>query len=562
LLKRLFHSVIVELTVENIAIIERAQLALGPGFTALTGETGAGKSLFIDALELAFGARADSDLVRTGAPRAQVSVTIDLSQRPDIAAACAEFGAEAEEQLLYLQREVFAEGRSQCRINGRLAPVSTLRALGELLVDLHGQHDHQSLLHSERHLGFLDAWIGLPAAQLKASVGEKLESFRAIERKLNSLRQNRRDREHRIDLLRFQIEEIDALQPVPGELLQLEQQAARLRHAEKLGQFTGQALERLADGEATARDMLAEALRSLDEAERLDDSIGPIGEPLRTALYNLEEGLLALRSYADSVEANPALLDELTERIDGLKRLLRKYGDDEQAVVDHRDRAAEELATLEDGELGEERLQEALDEALASLTAECEALTSLRTEHATNFCQLVEQQLRDLAMERAKFSIRREPKEPESDGADRIEFLFSANTGEILRPLSKIASGGEVSRVMLGIKTVLAGKAGVPTLVFDEVDVGLGGRAAAVVAKKIEELAGFYQVIVISHLPQIASRATTHFHIAKGEQGGRVTTDIRHLNAPERVDEIARMIAGETVTAAARSHAQEMIEGK
>lgn len=550
---------IVELSVENIAIIERASLSLGPGYTALTGETGAGKSLFIDAIELAFGARADSELVRSGAQRAIVDVTLDLSNQPRLLAACQEMGVALEDQTLYLQREVFAEGRSQCRIGGKLAPLATLRTLGGLLVDLHGQHDHQSLLHAERHLGFVDAWIGEPIQPLLHEVSAKLDAVRAAERKLAALRSSRRDREHRLDLLRFQVSEIQAVMPREGEFDELEGQAARLRHAEKLALASADALERLSESEGNAYDQLATAVQKLEDGARLDPSLEAVIDPLRSAMYTLQDALPGVRAYHESIESDPQRLEEVQERIESLKRLRRKYGDDEVAVLAHLATAEEELAALESGEEGEESLAAEVESLRAALVDACARLTALRKAHSAEFAARVRAQLVDLAMEKAQFDVVFGAKDPETDGADATEFCFSANAGEPMRPLAKIASGGEISRVMLAIKTALAGRAGVPTLIFDEVDVGLGGRAAAVVAKKLEELAQFYQVIVISHLPQIASRATTHFHIAKGEAAGRVTTEIRALTQDQRVEEIARMLAGEAVTDAARANAREML---
>lgn len=552
---------IVELTVENLAIIEKAQVSLGPGFTVLTGETGAGKSLLVDALELALGERADTELVRTGAFRAGVSVVLDLSSQPALLAQLTYDGVALEDSSLFIQREVFAEGRSQCRIGGKLTPVSILKQIGTLLVDLHGQHAHQSLLDADRHIGYLDAWIGPPTTALQGQIRQAYGVAEEAKRRLSALQASMRDREHRLDLLRFQVKEIETVAPQPGEVEELEAQLVRLRNVERLASVSFGALEALQEKEGCAIDAIGTAVKALDTCTRFDAELEAVLEPLRSALYALEEGTHGLRAYSDALEADPAVLEQVAERIDALKRLRRKYGEDEAQVLEFLERAREELASLEDSEWSEAALAHAVQEAEGRLIELCSNLSLMRRERAGEFAELVERELRDLAMERAIFEVRVATKPPSADGADRVEFFFSANAGEPPRPLGKIASGGEMSRVMLAIKTALAGKAGVPTLIFDEVDAGLGGKAAAVLGKKLEELAQHYQVVAISHLPQIASRAVTHYRIEKGESGGRVTTNVRLLKPDERVEELARMLAGEHVTESARQNARDMLSG-
>jgi len=552
---------LVEIAVENLAIIERAQLALGPGFTVLTGETGAGKSLVVDAIELALGERADSELVRTGASRAVVSAVFDLSASPVLVEKCLEMGLALEESRLYIQREVFAEGRSQCRVAGKLMPVSQLRQFGQLLVDLHGQHDHQSLLNSDTHVQFLDDWIGAPAAEAREKVRVQFEVAEHLRRRLAALQAGRRDREQRLDMLRYQIDEIESVAPREGEMEELETQLARLRHAEKLMLASASALEALKDGEFNATDLMGRSIKALEDASRYDPSLDSALEPLRSAYYAMEESVFALRDYTETVAADPEQLEETAARIDALKRLRRKYGDDEKAVLEYLERAKEEHDLLANSEESEAETEAKLKEADARLKELAAVLTAVRAKGAKAFAETTQAELHGLAMEKAVFEVRIAEKPIDAGGADQIEFFFSANLGEPPKPLSKIASGGEISRVMLAIKTAMAGRAGVPTLVFDEVDTGLGGRAAAIVARKIEELAKHYQVVVVSHLPQIASRASAHYRVEKVEQGGRATTRARLLCPEERVEEIARMIGGESVTDSAREHAQSMLQG-
>lgn len=550
---------IVELSVENLAIIERSRIALGPGFTVLTGETGAGKSLLIDAIELAIGERADTELVRTGAAKAAVSLVVNLSDQPAALAKCVELGITLEENVLYIQREVFAEGRSQCRVGGRMVPVSALRQLGQLLVDLHGQHDHQSLLDGARHVSFLDAWIGEAAAMLLGEVSAAFAHAEECRRKLQALRAGMRDREHRLDLLHFQINEIEATDPRPGEMPELEAQLSRLKHAEKLASAAFGALEVVGDRENCAIELLGTAVKALEDCVRFDAILEDLVSPIREALYLSEEGQRNLRSYAEGLEADPAKLEEAAARIDALRRLRRKYGDDEGTILDFLDTARRELDLLEDSEASEEGLAADADNAQQRLYKGTAELSALRKARAKEFSELVQTELRDLAMDRAIFEVNFKTKPADAEGADLVEFFFSANPGEVPRPLAKIASGGEISRVMLALKTSLAGRAGVPTLIFDEVDAGLGGRAAATVARKLQELAEHYQVVVISHLPQIAGRAAAHYRIEKFESEGRVVTDVRLLSGEERIEEVARMLAGEHVTDSAIEHAREML---
>ncbi|MHB8635522.1 MAG: DNA repair protein RecN [Fimbriimonadaceae bacterium] len=552
---------IVQLTVDNLAIIDRAELRLGPGFTALTGETGGGKSLLIDAVELALGGRADTEQVRSGAHRATVDLTLDLSARPDLIAQCVALGVPIEAGTLTIRREVLAEGKSQCRVGGKAVPVAALKALGVYLVDLHGQHDHQSLLDPGRHLGYLDGWIGEPAAVGVQAVATAFEAVQGLSRKLNTLRHGRRELEQRIDLLRFQLNEIDEAAPQLGETEELDARLERLRHSERLATAATEAVIELVDDERSAYDRAATAVKSLDAVVRHDPELEAPLEELRNAVVQLQDAAHTLRSYAEGLDSDPKRLDAIEERLAVLRRLRRKYGDDEAAVTAYAAEARNELESLTFGADDEESLAGQLSEREATLAAAAQALTQLRREQAVLFAQPVQDGLRELAMDRSVFEVAFNSAPVDATGADRVEFFFSANAGEPPRPLAKIASGGELSRVMLAIKSVYAGKAGVPTLVFDEVDAGLSGRAASAVARKLEGLAANYQVLVISHLPQIASRAQKHFRIDKHERGGRAVTEVVELSAPERENEIARMLAGEAITPTALANAREMLGG-
>ncbi len=550
---------ILELSVDNIAIIERAHIELGSGFTAITGETGAGKSLLVDAIGLALGGRADSQLVRSGSSRGVVALVVDLKSNPEALQCCRELGVDLEDGKLFVQREITAEGRSSARLAGKMIPVGILKRLGDLLVDLHGQHDHQSLLDPESHIDFLDAWIGEAAHELRSRVSVAFDQAAILRAKLASSRRSQRDREQRIDILRFQVAEIEASDPKPGEGDLLRAQLTRLQHMESLSTSSAEALHGISADEESALVRLGSSVRALESSLLLDPSIEPVLESLRSALYALEDGARELGSYVEGLESDPALLEKTAERIDALNKLRRKYGDTEEAILGFLHEACVELQELEGGEACEEELEAGLGRAERELAGPSKDLSNLRQERAREFSTSVETQMRDLAMPRAILETRLSLKACDPSGIDSVEFFFSANAGEPARPLSKIASGGEISRVMLALKVVLAGKAGVPTMIFDEVDSGLGGQAAAVVARKLEELAHNYQVVTITHLPQIASRAEAHFKIEKELQGGRSITVVRRLDQQERVEEIARMLAGEEVGQSALENARELM---
>jgi len=547
------------LRIENLAIIDRLEVAFEAGFNALTGETGAGKSILIDALNLALGERADISLIRAGAEKLRVHAVFEVPNDPELHALLGELGVEPEDGLLYLSREVHTSGRSIARINGQPVPVSVLKALGERLIDMHGQHEHQSLLKPSSHLEFLDRWLGEPALKLRQQVRETVSALRQTERELQEIVAREREREQMLDLYRFQVDEIRAANLQVGEDEQLETEARRLMHAEKLVALAGNAYDALM-GENGAYDQAASASRNLTEIARIDPSVSPWGEMLEGALAQLEEVAHNLRAYAESIEYDPARLEAVIERQELIKRLKRKYGDTIEAVLQYADEAAAKLHALETQTERRAELEAELARLQESAHALCEQLSALRRDGAQRFADAVQTVLRTLAMERAQFTVEVRPKPMDTTGADSVEFLFSANPGEPPRPLNKIASGGEMSRVMLALKTVLADAAPVPTLVFDEIDAGIGGRTAHAVGEKIAQLARHCQILCITHLPQIACRANHHLLIEKHTDGAATRASVQPLTGEARVHEIARMLAG-TPTETALQHARELLSG-
>ncbi|MEJ5251283.1 MAG: DNA repair protein RecN [Chthonomonadetes bacterium] len=549
---------LVELDVEQIAIIDRLSLRFEPGLNVLTGETGAGKSILIDALSLALGERAEAEMLRAGAEHAQVTAVFDVSSSPHLPVRLQELGVTPEDGLLYLTRELFAGGRSQARINGRPVPVATLKAVGDLLVDLHGQHQHQSLFNLSEQMRFLDEWCGEKALELKAELSECVREIRALQRELSSLQADARERAHLLDLYTFQKQEIEQARLSPGEEEELVAEERRLAHAEKLFATAEAAYELLVAGEPSAVDLLAQAVRALEDVVPVDADLQPLVENLQNALYAVQDTASDLRSYRDRVEFNPERLNEVQERLHLIRTLKRKYGDTVEAVLDYLREVTEKMERLQGGEERAEEIAQELARKERRAQEMAGELSKLRREGARRFEQAVAQELSELAMPRARFEVRITPKPLESDGADMVEFLIAPNPGEPPRPLSKIASGGELSRVMLAIKSVLAGIEGVPTLVFDEIDIGIGGRTAGVVGEKLHALSTQRQILCITHLPQIASRARLHLLIEKRESEGRTVTAVTPIEGDARVREIARML-GDTGESALR-HAREMLE--
>ncbi len=548
---------LIEITAENVAIIDKESVQFGPGLTSITGETGAGKSLIVDSISLCLGDRSDSTIVRSGASRALVQAVFEVDA--DLRTKFEDMGCPCDDGLLYVQREVAAEGRSQCRVNGKLAPASALKAIGSLLADLHGQHDHQSLLNQDNHLSILDDWIGEDAATLRAQATSAFGELAEIRARLNELLRSERERDQQLDLLRFQVEELEKAGIRVGESDELEAEVRRLQNAELLAAQLKQAATDTYEGEPSAKELISDAVRSLESAVSIDERLQPILDSAKTALYTLDETIDGLRSAHDRVEFNPQRLEEIAGRLDLLARLRRKYGDTESEMLAFLANAQTRKEDLENAEAGREKLEAQVSVAEGALKAICNSLTQLRKAKATEFQETVESELTDLAMQRARFEARIEESDPGPDGANEVEFLFSANKGEELKPLAKIASGGELSRVMLAIKCGMAGRGGVPTLIFDEVDAGLGGEAAAVVGKKLEQLAQNYQVIVITHLPQIACRAVSQIHVDKSESEGRTVARARPLSSDDRVREIARMLSGRSGETA-EAHARQMLE--
>ena len=556
---------LVELHVTNFALIDRLDLTFGAGLNILTGETGAGKSIIIDALGLALGGRAGADLIRTGAVKATVEAVFDLTCAPgEVRRRLAEAGldgGEEEDTLLVTRELVRAGGKSQCRINGRLMPVAVLKEIAEGLVDVHGQHEHQSLLAADRHVDILDNWGGKDALALRQSVAALFTEANALKRERERLRTDARERARMLDLYRFQQEELDGASLQPGEEEELAADRSRLANSEKLSAAASDAYATLSGAErgAGALDALNAALAAVEHVAALDENLSPLAETLQSAVSYAEDAARELRVYQESVEFNPERLEEIEARLDLIRTLKRKYGDTLEEIIAYGAELAGKLDALENSEAREEGLTLAIAKVEDKLNVAAARLTKARRKASENFAAGIARELADLGMAATQFEVSIEAQAVTSKGADRVEFLLSPNPGEPLRPLAKIASGGEMSRIMLAMKSVLARTGAIPTMIFDEIDVGVGGRTAQTIGDKLVALAQGAQIMCITHLPQIASRVGTHFFIEKQVHEGRTTVSVAPLDSEGRIEEIARMLGGSRRSEAVVQHAREML---
>lgn len=556
---------LVEISIRNFALIDNARLGLSPGLNVLTGETGAGKSIIIDAVELALGGRASAEVIRTGADKAVVDVVFDIMDSPGVGRLVAEAGlGEASDPILILSREVPSDGRASCRVNGRAVNVSALKDLTQHLIDIHGQHEHQSLLRPDRHVDLLDAFGGEDAAGLRAETAAAYGAWQGTLEEIRSLAGDERDRVRRIDLLGFQAEEIERAKLREGEEEELSDERRLLGNAEKRHEAAARAygcLYSSESGPGSAHDQLGRAVSALEDIVAVDPAIAPALEAVRQAAVQVDEVSRDVRQYRDSVFFDPARLAEVESRLDLLTSLKRKYGATVAEVIAFGRQARAELERLANSAELLAGLEERAKNELAGLAAAAGSLSELRRSVAAKLELAIEQSLGDLGMKKTVFGVSLVPQDPPGPkGAERVEFLFSPNPGEPPKPLSRIASGGEMSRVMLALKAILAETDEIGTMIFDEIDTGVGGGAAQAVGEKLAAIALTRQVVCVTHLARIASLADAHHFIEKETSGGRTQTGVRTLGPEEKVGEVARMLAGHPPTPITLANAKEMLE--
>lgn len=556
---------LVQLTVENLALIEKVSLETGPGLNVLTGETGAGKSILVDAMEILIGGRASSDLVRTGAGKAVVEGLFDCSLLPRVNTKVAELGLPASEDCsLLMSREIMSNGRSTCRVNGKTVPLVMYRALGELLVDLHGQHEHQSLLKVDRHRELFDRFGGDEVYRQQLLVADLFDRLCELQEERSAANAKDREIAGRIDYLGCAVDEIGKFKPVAGEDEALQQEAERLRHAEKLADLAGKAAVDLFEGgdrQLPALDLISRAESGLLEMSRYDASVGELSAQTTDTRYRLQDIVDALRRYRELLEFDPDRAREAQDRLHAMKNLTRKYGPALADVIAFEENASAELEDLKDRQSRYQGLEAVCRRAFDAYEAAARALSGLRRRKAAPFIAAVRNELQGLGMKKAHFDIRwEEAPEPRRHGYDRMEFLFSANPGEPLRPLARIASGGEMSRVMLALKVIFAESDEIPTLIFDEIDAGIGGRTLQAVGGRLAELARHKQVLCVTHSPHVAGRGSRHFYIEKVITGALTRTVVRPLDYSSRVLELARMLGGSEDEEIIRIHAEQILK--
>lgn len=561
------------LNITNFATISHLELELGSGLTALTGETGAGKSIIVDALGILLGGKADAMVIRSGAAQARVEgiVTLADSLRARMAAELPELGLDPSDDEMVVAREINVEGKNVCRVAGRIVPLRSLEALGQHLVDIHGQSQHLSLYRVREHVDILDRYAGL--GELRSQVAQAVGQLRSVRKQIADILQSERDRAQRIDLLQYQVQEIEAAALVPGEDIQLATERTLVANAERLLTLASEVYENLRERDGAALDLLSAAARDIAQLERLDPSLTAARETAESLQYQAEDLAQTIRSYRDNVNHSPERLQQIEERLDLIDRLKRKYGDSVAEIIAYALKASDELDQLAHGEERALELKEN-EEILLRETGELAGvLSEARQEAALRMSEEIEKELAELAMQRTRFGvdIQQRPAEDglptnsggallafDATGVDRVEFLMSPNPGEPLRPLARIASGGEAARLMLAIKSIVFAADEVPTLVFDEVDAGIGGRIGSVVGQKLEGIARQHQVLCVTHLPQIACFADQHVKVVKGVEDDRTMTSLEQLEGKARVIEIGQMLGSET-QASLRS-AEEMLQ--
>ncbi|MHB1628091.1 MAG: DNA repair protein RecN [Bacilli bacterium] len=552
------------LQVENIALLHKLQLELQPGFTCLTGETGAGKSILLDAVGLLLGSRGSSELVRTGADKGVVEGVLDIPDESSdsVRRLCAEQGIDTDGDQLVISREVFAAGKTVARVNGRIVTVQFLRLLGTFCAHQHGQHDTAVLLRAEEHLALLDAYGGSSLADVKTRYAACHRRLTNAANALKKAESDSKERAQRLDMLAFQIQEITKARIQAGEEDRLRDLRRRLQHAEKLRSATDDVYEKVYEGAPRAPAIADEVYRLAEVTEtamRFDESLEELHGYLETAQVNLAEAADFVRRYRSRQEFAPEELQRVEDRLAVLLPLFRKYGETSSAVLEYLRRAREEQEQLLRHEETIANLTAERASANEELQAAAHDLTAVREFCAVSLEDKLTAELSLLMMPNVRLGMRLTPTSPGPLGADDAELLISANQGEAQKSLAKIASGGELSRVMLALIQVLSGGASVPTLIFDEIDAGISGRAAQAVAERVAHLGSRHQVLCVTHLPQMACYASHHLLIDKRIDGERTFTTVKPLSAEERVDEIAKMISGEIITETTRSHAREML---
>ena len=551
-----------ELSIKNFAIIEALTISFEKGLTVLTGETGAGKSIIIDAVNQLVGSRGSAEFVRHGEDKAEIEglFQLDNDNHPCYEKAL-DFGIEIEDGMVVLRRDISRSGKSVCRINGKLVTISTLREFGSSLIDIHGQHEHQELMDETKHLSLLDQFGG---PEIISALSEYESIYRKYEQTVSRLKQlseNEQQTAHRLDLIRFQHEEIQNAQLKLNEDDELFEERRKLNNFERIFESVQSGYNALT-GEQQGLDWISLVMGHLEDAAAIDPAYKELSESVSSSFYALEDAAHSLRNELDLLEYDPQRLDEIETRLNEMNQLKRKYGKTIPAILEYAAKIEEELETLQNKETHIGQLEQELASLRKDLSIEARNLSGIRKKWAEKLTKLIHKELKDLYMAKTVFEIRFESEDRKflRNGYDIVEFYISTNPGEPLKPLSKVASGGELSRIMLALKSIFSKHQGVTSIIFDEVDTGVSGRVAQAIAEKISKVAINSQVLCISHLPQVAAMADTHLYISKLTKAGRTKTSVTALNVDEKISEIGRMISGVEITDLTKEHAKELLQ--
>lgn len=545
-----------DLTIKNIAIIDTLHISFKQGLTVLTGETGAGKSIIIDAVGLIMGGRASADLIRSGADEAVVEALFDISGQPEVARKLRDSGFDCDNELL-VKRSISRAGKNRIFINASMATLALLADIAPRLINIYGQHESQTLLRPENHLLLLDAYAGLNPQ--REEFARSFGRFRALQERLTTLDEEEREAERRLDLLSYQSDEIGRAELRAGEEEELEERRQLLAGAEKLGSVSAEAFERLYEGDGAILGQLRRIKNSIAEISVIDRSLEGLATSLENAYLQAEDAAIMLRDYASRIEADPLALQQTDDRLDLIHRLKRKYAPTVEAILEFKQGIDREIETLKSREQDRHNLEEERERLAHDVQKRGNDLSKRRSTAAGALSKALAAEVHQLAMKNAVVETLLEPlAEPRSTGYERVELLFSPNPGEPPRPLARVASGGELSRLMLAFKQVLP-EGDVPTLIFDEVDTGIGGATSEMVGQKLKKVASVQQVLCITHLAQVAVFAGQHLRVEKQVANGRTTTRVVPLVDGERTHEVARMLAGAKITDSALTHAAEML---
>ncbi|MBC1351064.1 DNA repair protein RecN [Listeria innocua] len=551
-----------EMTIKNFAIIESLSLTFQEGMTVLTGETGAGKSIIIDALGLLVGGRGSTDFIRHGEERLELQGLFTLAE-DNLACrnALLENGIDASDDMVVLERSLFRSGKNSCRINGKLVTTVLLRQIGSKLIDIHSQHEHQELMNEEFHLSLLDRFAADKIKPALTKYQTNFKEYQTILREWQNWTKNERELAQRLDMLRFQQQEIENANLQAGEEDRLLEQKNVLANFEKLNENLQGAYTAI-QGEPGGLEFIGEAMRQMEAAASIHTDYKAVSEAISSSYYMLEDSMSQIRQSLDQLEFQPEELNQIESRLNDLNQLKRKYGKTIEDIIQYEKEISTEMEKLTDSESHVGHLETKMATLKTELTKQASTLTDIRKKAAATLEKQIKQELNQLYMEKAIFSVHFESDKTEltESGQDSVVFYMSTNPGEPLKPLAKIASGGELSRMMLALKTIFSRHQGITSIIFDEVDTGVSGRVGQAIAEKIYAVSVGSQVLCISHLPQVAAMANHHYYITKKVQNKRTTTSVTILKGEQKVEEISRMIAGIEVTELTKQHAKEMIQ--